>query len=137
MSPWGLPVSNGRNGDVLLGLSVGLVSVLLYCIWKVSAVMGLAPQTVVAVVFRLSFPALLFVGSAYAGRWYEPVRLGNAWPFVLAAFWWAIWPALDDFGGRFAFGPPVSWWASDGVQWSVLGLIVLGGFGWVWWRSRR
>lgn len=128
---------------MLLGLSVVALPALVLGLWKVSVFMGLAPQTVAAVFFRLLFSGLLFVGSIYAGRWYEPMRLGNAWPFVLAAVWWAIWPALDDwggklrFGGRFAFGPPVSWWASDGVQWSVLGLIVLGGFGWVWWRVRR
>lgn len=136
-------MSNGRNGDVVTALIVFMLLMLGYGIWNTSVAMALAPRTGFCVFLRLLLPALLFVGCAYAERWYESIRLGNAWPLVLAAFWWAIWPALDDWGGklgvagRFAFGPPIPWWASDGVQWSVLGLIVLGGFGEVWWRSRR
>lgn len=132
-------MSNGKSGDAILGL---IAVVLACCILKMSAAMGLAPQTVLCVLPRLFLPVLFFLGAMWADRWFEPMRLGNTWPFVLAAVWWAIWPALDDWGGklslagRFAFGPSVPWWASDGLQWAVLVVIFVGGAGWVWWKNR-
>lgn len=135
-------MSNGNSGDVLPVRIVAALLVLAYCISAMSAALSLALQTVLCIVPRLSLPVLLFLGSIYLERWFEPIRLGTTWPFVLAASWWAIWPALDDWGGkldfarRFAFEPPVPWWASDGLQWSVLAVILVGGAGWVWWKNR-
>lgn len=127
---------------MLSGVIVATLLVLASCLWAVSEALGLAPETVVHVVLRLSLPALLALGGIYAKRWFEPMRLGNTWPFVLATSWWAIWPALDDWGGklglpgRFVFGPSVPWWASDGLQWTVLVVMLLAGAVWVWWRNR-
>lgn len=135
-------MSNGKNDDALLVIVVVVLLVIAYCIWAMAAALDLAPRTVWCVVLRLSPSVFLFVGSLYLKHWFEPIRLGNTWPFVLAASWWAIWPALDDWGGkldfarRFAFEPPVPWWASDGLQWSVLAVILVGGAGWVWWKNR-
>jgi hypothetical protein len=65
---------------------------------------------------------------------FDPVRLGNIWPVLLALLWWCLWPALDFLAvqERPSFFNPddVSiWWATWYTKWG--GVAAILGFGYL------
>lgn len=133
----------GNNHDNGIGVILVLVGVVAaFLIWKLSAVLGLQFQTGLAAALRMVVPLVMVLAFAFSEYWWEPARLSNTWWLVLAGVWWAIWPALNDWGGTLSTGPEwmqeehVRFYAEHWFQWLVLAGIVVGG-AWLTWRRDR
>lgn len=133
----------GSNNDNALGVALLILGGLAaFAIWKLSSALGLQFQTGLSVAGRSTLPLGLLIGFTFSERWWEPARLANTWWLVLAAAWWTIWPALDDWGGALSMAPEwmleghVRFYAQDWFQW--LGcLVILAIGGWLTWRRDR
>jgi hypothetical protein len=132
--------NNQDNGIGVAILVAGAIAAIL--IWKLSAALGLQFQTGLSVALRMIVPLILALVFAFSEYWWAPARLSSTWWLVLAVAWWAIWPALDDWGGAVSAAPKwmqeehIEVYAQHWFQWLVLGLIV-GGGGWLTWRRNR
>jgi len=109
-----------RNNDdgifVLLGI-LAIVGILAFVVWKFSSFFGFDMSTGGAVLIRLVCLAVLIGLCWKFGDDFEPIRLGNTWPILLAVLWFCWWPALDYWASQqrpafFTQEEVNIWWAA-------------------------
>jgi len=124
---------NTDNSWILLTIAA-IVAAVAVTIWKFSTFFGFDMSTGGAVFGRLVVLVVVAWMSWKFGDDFDPVRLGNLWPVLLALLWWCLWPALDFLAAqeRPSFFNPddVSiWWATWYTKWG--GVAAILGFGYL------
>jgi hypothetical protein len=72
-----------------------LVATIAFVVWQFSTFFGLDISTGGSVFGRL-VAIVVATGAAWKfGEDFDPIRLGNIWPILLALLWCCWWPALD------------------------------------------
>lgn len=128
-------MSNNNNDDSAIFLAIcAVVGGIAFVVWQFSTFFGLDMSSGGSVFLRL-FLLVALVGASWKfGDDFDPIRLGNVWPILLAGLWCSWWPALDYWASqqRPAFlGADVAtvWWAAWYTKW--LGFIAIIGLGYL------
>lgn len=127
-------MSNNNNDDSWILLVIGaIVAAIAFVVWQFSTFFGLDISTGGAVFGRL-VALVVVAGAAWKfGEDFDPIRLGNIWPILLALLWCCWWPALDFWASQqrpsFFNSDEVSiWWAAWYTKWGVFAAILGVGY---------
>lgn len=128
-------MSNNSSNDSAILLAIATVGGFAFIVWQFSTFVGLDMSSGGAVFLRLVVLVAMVVASWKFGDDFDPIRLGNIWPVLLAGLWCCWWPALDFWASQqrpafFSTDVATIWWAAWYTKWlgaaAIIGLGYLG-----------
>jgi len=83
------------QADAVMFIIVAIAAVCAFVVWKIHKATGLSFDTLASIGRNL----LLFFVVLGAGVFFKVVSVTRQWNWIIAAFWLALIPALNEWGG--------------------------------------